>query len=302
MSFFAELKQLEDQGIDLLEILGHDRHLDTPSDLQSIIRTLSRSTENLYGELLYYLTYRRFSAEEAETMWAAIMAHKIDLEASLRRGVSFRVAALDYFTQNGILTGVHLLSKSEFEGILSFVNVDEVTAVFSRRYFNVQLARELTRARRYGSPLSLLLIDLDEFKSINDALGHVEGDIVLRKVGRLLRDSTRQVDSVCRFGGDEFAVILPETNADEAHTTAERIRRAMSRVDLPKTSSFSGRVSTSIGGATFPIDCEEVEELMALADRMCLDAKKSGKNCTRFHRSSNNGDGGGSSTPPFDRR
>lgn len=282
MSFFEEFRQLEERGIDLIEILGQDRHLESPGALQEIIALLSRSAESLYSELLYYLSYRRFPADEAEKIWASIMAHKRQLQAQLGRDVAFRVAALDWLGAAGILCGVHLVARAEFEAVLSYVNIDEVSGVFSRRYFNAQLARELTRARRYGSPLSLLLIDLDSFKSINDSLGHVEGDLILRKVGRVLEDSTRDADSVCRFGGDEFAVLLPETSSRDSLATAERIRASCARIKVPREASEFRSLTLSIGGATFPTDCEEAEELIALADRMCLDAKRAGKDCTRL--------------------
>ncbi|MCZ6793561.1 MAG: diguanylate cyclase [Planctomycetota bacterium] len=284
MSFFAELRELEEQGIDLIEILGQDRHLHSPADLQEIINRLSRSGESLYGELLYYLTYRRFPIEEAEGHWTAIMEHKRRLQKELGRDVAFRVAALEYLSsQTGLLRGVHLVARPEFERVLSYVNLDEVSGVYSRRYLNSQLSRELARARRYGNPLSLLLIDLDGFKGVNDTLGHLEGDSVLRKVGHLLRDSTRQADSVCRFGGDEFAILLPETSSSEAYRTAERIRESIATVTVRGASGEPGPLTTSVGGATFPADCDEAEELLCLADQMCLDAKRAGKNRVRLY-------------------
>jgi diguanylate cyclase (GGDEF)-like protein len=232
------------------------------------------------------------------------MKHKGRMSEALERKVSFRVAALDYLSdRNSLLRHVRLIAKPEFEGILSYVNIDEVTGVFNRRYFNEVLAQEFHRARRYESPLSLLILDIDEFKTINDTRGHLEGDAVLRKVGRLLRDNTRQPDSVCRYGGDEFAVLLPETSGAKAASLAERIRKAPERIRLTTAEAQGPHwptllrkehhepgearegesreppgISLSIGGATYPADCDEAEELVALADQFCLDAKRRGKN------------------------
>ena len=145
----------------------------------------------------------------------------------LGRAVRFRVAALDYFTgKNPVLRGARLIAKEDLDRLLRHINLDEVTSVYTRRYFNERLHLEVNRARRYGSHLSLLVIDLDDFKRVNDQLGHLRGDSLLRRVARLLRESTRQSDVVCRYGGNEFAILLPETSASEAYTLAERIRSA----------------------------------------------------------------------------
>ena len=294
MSLFQELRDLEGEGVDLIDVLGHDSPLESPDALVEIVRRLRHGDDSLHVELLYHLTYRRFPVEEAEEIWSGIMAHKKTMQDALRRPVTFRVAALEYLeTQTDYLRGVRLIARPEFESILSFVHIDEVSGIYGRRYFNDRLAEEVARARRYASALSLLLLDLDGFKQVNDSCGHVAGDRVLRQIGRLLKDTTRQTDVVCRFGGDEFALLLPETAIDAASVTAERIRQAVMSIPVPTVDGLEAverggngaapiRLTLSIGGACFPSSCEEAEELVALADQMCLAAKRAGKNCVKI--------------------
>jgi len=258
--------------------------VDDRRDLDPEVERLLRSGgESLYAELLYWLTYRRFPPAEAAAIWKAISRHQEALSRALGRPVAFRVAALDHLSESGLLTSAHLLARPEFEAMLSYVNIDEVSGVYSRRYFNRQLQQEIVRARRYGSALSLLIVDIDGCKAVNDELGHIEGDAILRKIARLLEESTREVDSVCRFGGDEFAILLPETNGLEAFATAERIRLAAARFSVVEKAKEPLRLTVSVGGATFPADCEDAEDLVALADRMCLSAKRAGKNRASIH-------------------
>jgi diguanylate cyclase (GGDEF)-like protein len=289
MSLFQSLRDLEEQGIDLIEVLGGDAHLRSPDDLKAILLSLERSGDDLHAELLHFLTYRRFPPAEAASLWKAIQRHKRKMAERLGRPVKFRVAALDYLSgRNAQIRGARLIAREEMRALLGNIDTDEVTSLFTRRYFNERVGAELSRARRYGSTLSLLVLDLDDFKRVNDELGHLAGDSLLRRIGRMVRASTRDSDIACRFGGDEFAVILPETTNSEAYSLAERIRTAAAseaRAELEGAATASGRplrIGVSIGGATFPADCEEADELVAQADRLCLEAKRAGKDRVRM--------------------
>lgn len=151
---------------------------------------------------------------------------------------------------------------------------DAVTTLRNHRYFQVRLREELRRSDRTGRPTALLLLDLDNFKKINDRFGHAVGDHVLRQVARVLSQNARSADIVCRYGGEELAVILPDTAQDEAARAAERLRLAVEkRNDRPGPA-----VTVSIGVAVYPDHAHQGDGLIAAADAAMYAAKRAGKN------------------------
>ncbi len=159
---------------------------------------------------------------------------------------------------------------------------DELTGVYNRRYLNLILERELARTRRYGDTLSILILDLDNFKEINDAYGHLEGDKSLIKFAGILRESARDADTIVRYGGDEFVIIAPSTNYDGAYTLAKRILNNLAKVNTP-----IGPLSASIGIATYPDNGTDFKSLFEYADRCLYDAKRSGKGRVGLYKDSN---------------
>jgi diguanylate cyclase (GGDEF)-like protein len=151
---------------------------------------------------------------------------------------------------------------------------DALTGLHNRRSFEMHLDRELQAARRHHHPLSLLMLDLDRFKQLNDSAGHDTGDGALRKLGNCLRQQLRGVDSAARFGGDEFALILTNAYSEGAMIMAERLRARIEQIDVP---GF-GRLSASIGVATFPSHASTHAELVNAADAALYSAKRAGRN------------------------
>ncbi|MGZ5419947.1 MAG: diguanylate cyclase [Solirubrobacterales bacterium] len=156
---------------------------------------------------------------------------------------------------------------------------DELTGLSNQRRFRELLAKETERAKRFGHRLSLLMLDLDDFKRVNDTYGHLQGDEVLRAVAEAVRAESREVDEPSRYGGEELAVALPETGAAGAFELAERIRTRIEKVKIPlRNNAGSMGVTISIGVGELGGSVDEAEDLIAAADEALYAAKRAGKN------------------------
>ena len=151
---------------------------------------------------------------------------------------------------------------------------DSLTGCFNRRSFEMQLDKDVLMAKRLHQPLSLIMLDLDRFKQLNDSVGHDAGDVALRKLADCFRQELRGVDSAARFGGDEFALILPQAYSEGALIVAERLRERIQQIEIP---GF-GNLSASIGIATFPSHAPSRAELTLAADAALYAAKRGGRN------------------------
>jgi diguanylate cyclase (GGDEF)-like protein/putative nucleotidyltransferase with HDIG domain len=156
---------------------------------------------------------------------------------------------------------------------------DSLTGLPNRRYFHDILDRELIRSQRNSRPLSLINVDLDHFKAVNDEYGHSKGDEILKAFARVLKDQVRSIDLPVRYGGEEFLVLLPDTDKEGAVMVAEKIRRAADRLSIPRLGSMPGRkVTVSAGIATHPTDSQAGEELVRCSDQAMYLAKNLGRN------------------------
>jgi len=154
---------------------------------------------------------------------------------------------------------------------------DGLTKLYNSRHFYNQLDVEVGRSRRYNHPLALLLLDIDHFKDFNDNYGHLEGDKILVAIGLNIEDCLRAMDSAYRYGGEEFTVILPETNGEEARTVAERIRRKIESAHNTPDATTNLSVTISIGVTEY-ISGEEVSAFVQRADQAMYSSKKKGRN------------------------
>ncbi|HEY0321446.1 MAG TPA: sensor domain-containing diguanylate cyclase [Pyrinomonadaceae bacterium] len=155
---------------------------------------------------------------------------------------------------------------------------DGLTGCFNRRFFEMQLERDMHLATRMRQPVSLILLDVDHFKKVNDTFGHEAGDVALRQLAESLREELRGVDTAARYGGEEFAVILPQAGVEGAVAVAERLRARIERTEVPGV----GFITASFGVATYPLHATSRDMLVGTADRALYNAKNSGRNriCT----------------------
>jgi two-component system, cell cycle response regulator len=178
----------------------------------------------------------------------------------------------------GAHAGVALRNAERYRRARDRAFVDDTTDVYNARYLLEALDRDLRRAERYGNELSILFIDLDRFKLVNDNHGHLVGSSVLRQLSRLLTQSVRQVDTVARYGGDEFTILLADTGERGARVIAERIRKWVADYAFEADNGSTLRLACSIGLATYPAHGRTREALLDAADKAMYRAKSEGRN------------------------
>lgn len=155
---------------------------------------------------------------------------------------------------------------------------DELTGIYNRRHFQQVLQMEWKRATRFKRPLSLLMIDIDHFKEFNDSFGHPHGDKVLKLIATLLSKNLREVDTIARFGGEEFVVLLPDTDRDGAMVVGEKLRRLVEIERFDEGGRQIMPLTVSVGIAVFPEDAKEMDDLIDHADIALYEAKDGGRN------------------------
>ena len=190
------------------------------------------------------------------------------LAASMLRAVRVLLEPASVALDNALL-----LKRAEALSV-----TDDLTHLYNSRYLNLVLRRETKRASRSGRPLSLLFIDLDGFKAVNDTHGHLFGSRALVEAAAVIRSSARETDVVSRFGGDEFAIILPDTGGEGAYAVGARVRDKIAAYTFLTADKLNIRLTVSVGVATLPDVAASSEELVQAADKAMYQVKESGKN------------------------
>jgi diguanylate cyclase (GGDEF)-like protein len=232
------------------------------------------------GNFAYADFFRMFcdlelTEEQARDIFYNITDHTEALSQTLRRKIGFRVGMVDYLLNiQPAFACPRVIEFDRYEEILSQCSRDPLTGVLNRRHFEYLSEKELMRSKRYGYPLSVVFFDLDDFKKVNDSFGHAAGDLVLKGMAEKLKNSLRSEDAAARFGGEEFVMLLPQTDLPGAQIIAERILSSV------RSSEFADgiRVTFSGGVACFPRHGDTIQELLEYADKGLYEAKIRGKN------------------------
>ncbi|MCB1809491.1 MAG: GGDEF domain-containing protein [Candidatus Competibacteraceae bacterium] len=260
-------------SLDLVSALAGDRPLSKAETI--LLHNLEQSRGlRFFSDVLYLITHQHFLPEAAEDLWMDVLRHKHELSTALGRNVKVTVAALDYLTNiTANLSHLTLIGEAHIKEIIERSLRDGLTGLFNHTYFYQQLDFEISRHRRYKTAVSLALIDIDDFKVVNDAYGHREGDRILAAMGETLIRAARASDICCRYGGEELAVIMPSTEAHDASAIANRLQ-----IELVEPLLNGQAVTVSIGVSSCGKTAGTPQALVERADAALYQAKRSGKN------------------------
>ncbi|EIE01094.1 GGDEF domain-containing protein [Leptospira licerasiae] len=257
----------------ILEIVN-DKEAPLPS-LANKFEEMGKKDDYFYSDFFRIIANLDLPESEARSLWKEIYAHAESLSKQLGRSMNFVVALLDYiYLKNRLIENPKIVDIYSFEEIILNAVIDEGTGIYNRRYFNLVLNKEITRSKRYKRSFCLFLFDLDNFKKINDTKGHSFGDDILKLVAGTLMYAFRTEDISCRVGGEEFAVILPETTKENARVAIERFRTYLRN---SSKNDFGIEVTVSGGVAEYPADADESNRLYSLTDAKLYEAKAAGK-------------------------
>ncbi|HTC90810.1 MAG TPA: diguanylate cyclase [Bryobacteraceae bacterium] len=210
------------------------------------------------------ITHLDLRESQCIQLWDEMLTRRRELTDHLGRQVALKTALMDVLTSAGLFRVPIILEYDELKVLQVNAVTDPLTGLYNRRLFSEGFEKELNRARRYGLPLGLVMLDLHRFKEVNDKHGHPAGDEVLRAAAATLKKALRTSDSAFRIGGDEFAVLLPQTDAEQALALSRRIETVFAETlqSLP----LSVNVNMDHGVATFPQDGEQADQLIRVAD------------------------------------
>ncbi len=253
--------------------IAGDRLL-TVSENETLGKLLKEAGDDFYVKLLFYITHQIFSEKDSKLLWDEILGHKQRISTALGRNVEITVATLDYLTNiKSEIKKPKLIGEAFISKIAQISSVDPLTKLYNRQYLFSKLNEELIRYRRYDMTFSIVMMDIDDFKKVNDSFGHQKGDEILNQIGTLMETSKRELDICARYGGEEFMMLLPHTSSKEAHPIAERLRATVE--DFFKSGC---KLTISIGVSNCPENSTILSDLIQKADQNLYKSKRMGKN------------------------
>jgi len=236
--------------------------------LELLVDTLEGLEHSARGQFLqrYFHAITHLDLRESQSLqlWDEILTRRRELSDTLGRPVSLKTVLMDVLSSSGLVRVPVILEYDELKRIQLNAVTDPLTGLYNRRLFAESFEKELNRARRYGLPLGIVIVDLHRFKEVNDKYGHPRGDEVLRAAAITLQKALRTSDSAFRIGGDEFALLLPQTDAAQAIALSRRIETVFAETLRPLQLAFA--VTMDHGVATFPQDGDQSDQLIRVAD------------------------------------
>ena len=210
------------------------------------------------------ITHLDLRENQCIQLWDEMLVRRRELSENLGRQVALKTALMDVLVSAGLFRVPIVIEYDDLKILQLNAVTDPLTGLYNRRLFSETFEKELNRSRRYGSPLGLVVLDLHRFKEVNDKHGHPRGDEVLRAAAATLKKALRTSDSAFRIGGDEFALLLPQTDAEQALALSRRVETVFAEMLQPLQLSVG--VSMDHGVATFPQDGEQADQLIRVAD------------------------------------
>lgn len=289
----AELSDLDDTNLNIEDIhnlkdLTNNRFIERVSgdlvehikDDEYLLESIGKKPGTYYRDLIFAIIQIRLPEEEAKRDWKDILMHKYLLSEKLGRNVGIHVATLDYYTNiKKKVTNPKIVDVHEYVDTASRAITDELTKAYNRHFFDDEFRKIFMQAKTLGKIFSLIMLDLDHFKIYNDLNGHIQGDIALIETVRILHAVCSKDDIVCRYGGEEFAILLVEQSVSLGLKTAENIRRAIFDYRFVNEQLLpNGRLSASLGLTTYRRDITTPQEMIEEADVALYRAKNSGRN------------------------
>jgi diguanylate cyclase (GGDEF)-like protein len=236
--------------------------------LELLADTLEGMDVAARGQFLqrYFRTTTHLDLRESQSLqlWEEMLTRRREMSEQGGRPISLKTVLMDVLSTAGMIRVPVILEYAEFKKLQLNAVTDPLTGLYNRRLFAESFEKELNRARRYGLPLGIVILDLHRFKEVNDKYGHPRGDEVLRAAAATLQKALRTSDSAFRIGGDEFALLLPQTDAAQALALSRRVETVFEQTLKPLQLSFS--VAMDHGLATFPQDGDQSEQLIHVAD------------------------------------